>query len=331
MMTTPDSVAAGAAVARSAAATHAQDMGRRAREKETEKEKEKEMPPVPANPSPGLLRVRLQGVGVLGPGLADWAQCRACLRGEVAYQPAATVLPAPDILPPAERRRASRVIKLALAIGTQAVQHAGADAARLASVFISSTGDGHNCHALCETLASPQRDISPTRFHNSVHNTAAGYWCIATGATGPCQVLAAYDASFAAGLLEAALQAQTEQRDVLLLAYDSDYPQPLHACRPVPDVAGVALLLRPAVGQAAPPALAELEIAWGAEPAPAELAAATPAGWHQMHDGLQALSQTIPAMRALPVLHALANGRAGNVIVPGLPGQALHIGVRPCA
>ena len=99
MMTTHGSAAAGAAVARSAAATHAQDMGRRAREKETKKEKEKEMLPVPGSPSPEPLHVRLQGVGVLGPGLADWAQCRACLRGEVAYQPAATVLPAPDILP----------------------------------------------------------------------------------------------------------------------------------------------------------------------------------------------------------------------------------------
>ena len=56
-----------------------------------------------------VLRVRLRGLGVLAPGLADWAQCAACLRGEAPYQPAATVLPAPDMLPPAERRRASRV------------------------------------------------------------------------------------------------------------------------------------------------------------------------------------------------------------------------------
>lgn len=284
----------------------------------------------PQNMKPSMqqptLRVRLHGVGVLGPGLANWAQCRACLRGEAAYQPAPTVLPAPEMLPPAERRRASRVIKLALAIGAEAVQHAAADAAQLASVFISSTGDGHNCHALCETLASPQRDISPTRFHNSVHNTAAGYWCIATGATGPCQVLAAYDASLAAGLLEAAVQVHTEQRDVLLLAYDSDYPEPLKACRPVPDVAGVALLLRPAAEAADAPALAELAISWHADAANDQLSTPQPA----LDAGLQALSQTIPAMRALPLLHVLANEQPGQVCIEGLPGQGLQIGVRPC-
>lgn len=284
----------------------------------------------PANAAASL-RVRVHGVGVLGPGLANWAQCRACLRGEAAYQAAATVLPAPEMLPPAERRRASRVIKLALAIGAEAVQHAAADAARLASVFISSTGDGHNCHALCETLASTQRDISPTRFHNSVHNTAAGYWCIATGATGPCQVLAAYDASFAAGLLEAAVQVHTEQRDVLLLAYDSDYPEPLKTCRPVPDVAGVALLLRPvlepvAAGPADAQALAELAITWCAgSPLVASSIMQPP-----LDAGLQALSDTIPAMRALPLLQQLASGQAGQVWVEGLPGQGLQIGVQPC-
>lgn len=273
------------------------------------------------------LRVRLHGVGVLGPGLDNWAQCRACLRGEVTYQPAATVLPAPEMLPPAERRRASRVIKLALAIGAEAVQHAAADAAELASVFISSTGDGHNCHALCETLASTQRDISPTRFHNSVHNTAAGYWCIATGATGPCQVLAAYDASFAAGLLEAAVQVHTEQRAVLLLAYDSDYPEPLKTSRPVPDVAGVALLLRPAVGPADAHALAELGIAWSSG-----MPSTTPSAAQPVLDaGLQTLSDTIPAMRALPLLQLLASGQAGQVWIEGLPGQGLQIGVQPCA
>lgn len=275
----------------------------------------------PAHASMSLC-VRLHGVGMLGPGLDNWTQCRACLRGEAAYQAAATVLPAPEMLPPAERRRASRVIKLTLAIGAEAVQHAAADAAELASVFISSTGDGHNCHALCETLASTQRDISPTRFHNSVHNTAAGYWCIATGATGPCQVLAAYDASFAAGLLEAAVQVHTEQRDVLLLAYDSDYPEPLKTCRPMPDAAGVALLLRPAAGPADAHALAELAITWCAGAAPAEQPV--------LDVGLQALSQAIPAMRALPLLQVLASGQAGQVWIEGLPGQGLQIGVQPC-
>ena len=60
------------------------------------------------------------GIGVLGPGLPDWPAARAVLRGETAYVPAATVLPPPAILPPAERRRTGRVVKLALAVALEA-------------------------------------------------------------------------------------------------------------------------------------------------------------------------------------------------------------------
>ena len=77
------------------------------------------------------------------------------------------------------------VVKLALAVGLEACAHAGAIPARLPAVFTSSGGDGRNCHEICAALASAERLISPTRFHNSVHNAAAGYWGIATGAPRP--------------------------------------------------------------------------------------------------------------------------------------------------
>ena len=66
-----------------------------------------------------------------------------------------------------------------------------ADAATLATVFSASGADGHNCHALCEQLATDDRQLSPTRFHNSVHNAAAGYWSVATGAMSMMLLLAA--------------------------------------------------------------------------------------------------------------------------------------------
>ncbi len=117
--------------------------------------------------------------------------------------------------------------------------------ATLATVFAASGADGHNCHAICEQLATDDRQISPTRFHNSVHNAAAGYWGIATGSMAPCQVICAYDASFGAGLLDALGQVVLDRQPTLLIAYDSEYPEPLHATRPLPDVAGVAVLLAP--------------------------------------------------------------------------------------
>src|SRR6185436_6052055 len=92
---------------------------------------------------------------------------------------------------------------------------------------------------------SAEREISPTRFHNSVHNAAAGYWSIATRSREPSTSLCCYDASFAAGLLESAAQVASDPRQVALISYDEPYPEPLHATRPIASEFGVALILSP--------------------------------------------------------------------------------------
>ena len=266
------------------------------------------------NASP--LNAWIEGIGFIAPGLPDWPTARAVLRGEQAYAAAPSVLPAPTLLPPAERRRASRVVKTALAVGLEAVTHAGADAATLATVFAASGADGHNCHALCEQLASDDRQISPTRFHNSVHNAAAGYWGIATGAMAPCQVLCAYDASFGAGLLDALAQVALARTPVLLIAYDSEYPEPLHAKRDTPDCGGVALLLS---AERSERALAAIRVSPTADVA-AQLA----------DPELEALRTSIPALRALPLLQQLANGDRGRVCLDYLPPMQLLVDIEPC-
>lgn len=266
------------------------------------------------NASP--LNAWIEGIGFLAPGLPDWPAARAVLRDEQAYAAAPSVLPAPTLLPPAERRRASRVVKTALAIGLEAVTHAGADAATLATVFAASGADGHNCHALCEQLASDDRQISPTRFHNSVHNAAAGYWGIATGSMAPCQVLCACDASFGAGLLDALAQVALARTPVLLIAYDSEYPEPLHTKRDTPDCGGVALLLSAARSERA---LAAIRVSPTADVA-AQLA----------DPELEALRTSIPALRALPLLKRLANGERGRVCLDYLAPMQLMADVAPC-
>ena len=266
----------------------------------------------PARP----LQAWIDGIGFIAPGLPDWPSARAVLRGEQAFVPAPSLLPAPALLPPAERRRASRVVKLSLGLGLEAVAQAGADASLLATVFAASGADGHNCHALCAQLASDDRQISPTRFHNSVHNVAAGYWGIATRSMAPCQVIGAFDASFGAGLLDALAQVAVDSRQVLLIAYDSEYPQPLHDKRDTPDCAGVALLLARSRGAAS---LARIEL--------------TPTG--QAPDaltdpGMEDLRLRVPALRALPLLERLARGLGGTVVLECLPPMQLALDVQPC-
>ena len=258
----------------------------------------------------------IEGVGFLAPGLPDWPAARAVLRGEAPYAAAPSVLPPPAILPPAERRRASRIVKLTLAVGLEAAAHAGADASTLATVFTASGADGHNCHALCEQLATDDRQVSPTRFHNSVHNAAAGYWGIATGAMAPCQVICAFDASFGAGLLDALAQVALDGQPVLLIAYDSEYPEPLHAKRDTPDCAGVALLLSPVRSDRA---LAQLSVS-----------PTTDAAEALADTALEALRASIPAMRALPLLARLARGEAGAVRLDYLAPMQLVADLQPC-
>ncbi|HXN16170.1 MAG TPA: beta-ketoacyl synthase chain length factor, partial [Usitatibacter sp.] len=190
------------------------------------------------------LAARIEGVSVMGPGLAGWRQAREILSGRAAYRAQPTVIPAPAALPATERRRAGKCVRLALAAGLEAAAEAGLSARDVVAIFTSSSGDGENCHAILEDLASDDRMISPTRFHNSVHNASAGYWGIATGAMQSADCLAGFDASFGAGLVEAMGRIATQpSQPVLLIAYDAPYPQPLHTVRPIPDSFAVALML----------------------------------------------------------------------------------------
>jgi len=258
----------------------------------------------------------IDGIGLLAPGLPDWPTAHSVLRGEQPYIPEPAVLPAPSLLPPAERRRASRIIKLTLAIGQEAAAHAEADVSTLATVFSASGADGHNCHAICEQLASEDRQISPTRFHNSVHNAAAGYWGIATHAMAPSQVICAFDAGFGAGLLDALGQVVVDEQRTLLIAYDSEYPEPLFSKRPVPDVGGVALVLSPTRTARS---LARIVVT-----------PTTQAAEALANPELESRRHSIPALHGLPLLQKLARREAGSVVVDYLRAMQLSIAVEPC-
>ncbi len=258
----------------------------------------------------------VSGLGILGPGFSNWPTAAAVLAGRATYAPAPALLPIPTQLAAAERRRTGRVVKLALAIALEATSQAGEDPAQLVSVFSSSGGDGHNCHELCQALSLAGREISPTRFANSVHNAAAGYWSIATGAMAQSNVLCAFDASFNAGLLEAMSQVVVDDAAVLLVAYDSEYPQPLHAKRPLPDAFGVAMVLTP---QQRPSSSARLQ------------AALTDDAFDRMTDpALEELRGAIPAARSLPLLRLLARAQAGRAVLEYLDVSRVAVQVAPC-
>ena len=256
------------------------------------------------------LEVSVIGFGLLGPGLVDGATALALLRDPAAWRREPTVVPPPQRLPSTERRRAGTVIKASIDVADQALLGTGTDPATLPTVFTSSTGDPLNCHVLCEALAAPERMMSPTRFTNSVHNAPAGYWHIVTASQAASTSLAGFDASFAVGLLEAAVQCHATRGPVLLVACDVPYPAPMHSVRPVADTFAAALLLSPSGGRSI---RLELTSETGSTPC--------------VHPGLEQVRLTIPAARALPLLVALAGDTAVSLLLEGHSDEGLRVQV----
>ena len=194
------------------------------------------------------LAVYVSGIGMLGPGFDSWRDAVEILTDRKPYAGAPTILPVPSMLPSAERRRTGRVVKLALAVALQATENAARGSQAIAQrVLLLGSRRAYLPLKFCQRRWPRRRAKSrPLVFSNSVHNAAAGYWSIATGSMSESNVVCAFDASFCAGLLEAMTQTRVEQRDILLVAYDTEYPPPLLAKRPIPDGFGIAMVLTPA-------------------------------------------------------------------------------------
>lgn len=246
------------------------------------------------------MQVFVQSVGICGPGLAGWDASSRILAGLAPYRFAPLPRALPAMLPAAERRRSSESVRLAMAAGLEAMHHAGLELDAVATVFASSDGDGQIAHLICEALASNAREVSPTQFHNSVHNAAAGYWSIAARSQQPSTSLCAFDTSFAAGLLEAASQAVVDRKPVLLIAFDLPFPPPLAAVRPVDNGFAAAILMTPGAGSNS---LAQwrIELRSGNAAAPLPKLALPPK--------LERALRSNPAARALPLLVALARAQ----------------------
>lgn len=239
------------------------------------------------------------------------------LRRGAPWQPDEAARAPATVLPAGERRRAPASVLLACEVAHQACQSAGIDPATLASVFACTHGDLAINDYMCATLASHPEALSPTRFHNSVHNAAAGYWTITTRCHAPSTAISALEGTFAAGLLQAAVLSLADARPVLLVAYDTP------ATGPFTDVTrntvsfGAALVLDAGVHDGQLPTL-HLRHETGAA-ATGHLPAALAALGH---------ANSI-ARDALPLLCALLDGGAHQLQLPAGVDTRLVLGCGP--
>ena len=266
------------------------------------------------------MQVGIAGVGLLSAGLEGWTKGREVLAGAWPFRAESFPDPETKLLPANERRRSTASVRWAVHVAQEAMAQSGLDPKEVATVFASSGGEMGVLDQLCRALTTTERIISPTLFHQSVHNTAAGYWGIATSCQQSSTALSCYDDSCAAGLLEAVTYATIEERPVLFVSYDLPAPDPLIRARPIQSAFAAALVLTPSPTAAMARATLRL--------ASAECGEVT-----VMQDNeLERLRVDNPSGRLLPMLHALAERDVRTIHMNVLGDQRLLVKVHPwCA
>lgn len=248
--------------------------------------------------------IYLQHIELLTPGMHGWNDARPFLCGQAFSAPSETNgTYKPQLLPPNERRRATRLTRLAFALGELFVANAAAhNAQHWQSVFASSGGDYPIIDAICKDLALGN-GISPTQFHNSVHNAVAGYWSIATGAQSASSSISAFQDTFAAGIFEAAVLAASSSAPVFLCLYDAPAPPLLAAASKITTEFAAGLLLS---GKPSAQDIAQIQITW----APAATTSRC------LNPDLETLRLSNPAARVLPFAELIARQQTGSCMVP---------------
>jgi len=265
------------------------------------------------------IKVYLSAVSLVGPGLDSWQQSQAVLLGAQPYVRKDLPNFSPIILPANERRRTTPLIKLALHVAEQCIGADLSNAQQYATVFASSDGDHVITDKMCNALTLPNRPVSPTNFHNSVHNAPAGYWAIAAEAQYNSNSLSACNETFAAGFIEAAIFTMIEQQSVLMVAYDMPAPPPLEKVRHLDAAFAVAMCLS---GNREANSLVELEL---------DLDCKVETEYSVCEDkALDRLRLGNPAARALPLLQAIAKKSATvtSVVIPHVQSTALSVKVK---
>ncbi|MEJ2591027.1 MAG: beta-ketoacyl synthase chain length factor [Candidatus Thiodiazotropha sp.] len=182
----------------------------------------------------------------------------------------------------------------------------------------STEGDLEIINQICIALTQSGRPVSPTLFHNSVHNAPAGYWSIATGYHQASTSLGGMQGTLAAGLLEAAVQSIAEGSPVLLVAYDHRSPAPLNQLIEGETTFALALLISGDPDGAGRLATLHLETL----PDIGQTTLQTPA--------LERLRCSVPIARGLPLLQAIARRQAATLDLPYLPELGLRLVLVPC-
>lgn len=255
--------------------------------------------------------VYINSMSIAAPGLIGLEQACPILAGEKNWQLSAFPKLVPQLLPANERRRTTSYIKMALQVADEANQNAES----LPAVFASSCGDLSIIDHICNTVMKEPKYVSPTQFHNSVHNAPSGYWAIAAKSSAASTSISSGDTSFSSGLLEAVTQTLCQQKDVLYVAYDYPVTAPLNKKTNIRQPFAVALVL----------SLNKSEKSYGA--IKLHISDNNEAENLCLNKSLIALQKSNPIADSLPLLEALYRKNTTTLLLPYLNNSKLKIDV----
>ena len=255
----------------------------------------------------------IESIGINGPGMNNWEEAQSVfVSGREPDLEKKTGKPVISILPPNERRRTTKTIKIAINSIEQLMDQERRERLSLSSIFASSCGDVDLVQSLCIALAQPGKPISPTQFHNSVHNTVAGYWSIGSLCMlGTTSISAAYG-TLAAALMESTCQMQECGQGVILCCYDIASPSPIDQIRHIRYDFACSFLLTP---EPSPMTRAKLTIEPGVSSAVTTME----------QPGLEVLRKDNPAATALPLLQGLALKENSEIIIFHMPDASMRL------
>ncbi len=260
-------------------------------------------------------RLYIDGIALWSERLPGWERARDILAGREPAPSQPSPRPAPELLAPTERRRAPDTVAIAIESAMRACASAQCDPASLPCVFSSMHGDLGITDYMCATISSTPMLVSPTKFHNSVHNAAAGYWSIGTGCSRPYTALSAGEQSFGAGLLETCVQALSDRQPILLVAYDIDARGPLAPVARSKHLLSVALVVSPERGTRSQ---AQIDLMLTTQPGVASLPRPENA----------ALVAGNSTESCLPLMEALAIGGSHEIVCLATPSLGLAMRVQ---
>ena len=138
-----------------------------------------------------------------------------------------TVLkPEARLLKGALKRRSSNVTRMAVEAYSQAANDAGCSPKTAHSVWATAHGEHETALRLFETMHEGEGKVSPTNFHNSVHNSPSGYASISAKNTAPSTTLTGGSELVAAALIEASCMARSFNNDTILVFADEALKPP---------------------------------------------------------------------------------------------------------